>query len=102
MIIRMRIYESQNADHSSGDDVFYQQVKPVHERHGARFVGRYRDKAGRVIVMWSYPDEDTCRRIQAAVANDPATQESAAHRREAGLHGCEHTEFLLHSTEPSE
>ena len=53
MIIRMRIYESQGVDHVAADRVFYDQVKPVHERHGATFVGRFRDQDERVVVMWS-------------------------------------------------
>jgi len=102
MIIRMRVYESQVADHEAADQVFYDQVKPVHERHGAIFVGRYRDQNERVVVMWSYADEAACLRIQKEVAADPVTRSSAAQRREAGLHACQHTEFLLRSTEPQE
>ncbi len=100
MFIRMRIYESQQANHAAADDVFYRLVKPVHERHGARFLGRYRDREKRVVVMWAYTDEDSCQRIQAAVASDPETLASREARRADGLHACKHTEYRLESTEP--
>lgn len=102
MVIRLRIYESQDANHEAADRVFYELVKPIHERHGAQFLGRYRDEEGRVIVMWSYFNADTCRRIQQAVADDPATIENAQRRREAGLHGKRYTEHILTSTSLSD
>jgi hypothetical protein len=102
MIIRMRIYESQGVDHVAADRVFYDQVKPVHERHGATFVGRFRDQEERVVVMWSYTDEAACRRIQEAVAADPSIRSSAAQRREKGLHACQNKELFLRSTDPQE
>lgn len=100
MVIRMRIYDSQNADHSQADAIFYQWVKPVHERHGAEFVGRYRDAEGRVVVLWRYASEAELRRIQSAVAADPETLQHREQRLAAGLHGLDFTEYLLYSTDP--
>lgn len=99
-MIRMRIYEAERADHDAADRVFYELVKPVHERHGAEFIGRYRDENGRVIVLWSYPDEQVCRQIQKAVADDPETKGNAEIRRKSGLHAHRYTEYFLNSTEP--
>ncbi|MCP4193527.1 MAG: hypothetical protein GY768_23180 [Planctomycetaceae bacterium] len=98
-MIRMRIYESQGSDHDSADRVFYELVKPVHERHGARFLGRYRDQEGRVVVMWLYENEAACSAIQRTVAEDPVTIENAIFRRQAGLHGLKFTEYFLDSTD---
>jgi hypothetical protein len=100
MVIRLRIYESQDVDHAQADQVFYQRVKPVHERHGAEFVGRYRDAEGRVVVMWRYVDEADLRRIQAAVARDPETLLHREARLQSGLHAVPHQEYILSSTDP--
>ena len=93
MVIRMRIYASQNADHRQADAIFYQWVKPVHERHGAEFLGR-------VVVLWRYASEAELRRIQSAVAADPETLQHRELRLAAGLHGLDFTEHLLYSTAP--
>lgn len=100
MVIRMRIYDSQNADHRQADAIFYQWVKPVHERHGAEFVGRYRDAEGRVVVLWRYASEAELMRVQSAVAADPETLRHREQRLAAGLHGLDFTEYLLYSTDP--
>lgn len=100
MVIRMRIYESQGADQAEADAVFYELVKPVHERHGAVFAGRYRDAEGRVVVLWRYADEAALTRIQAAVAADPETLAHRGRRLASGLHGRPFSEYLLHSTDP--
>ena len=100
MITRIRIYESQGVDHESADRVFYDLVKPVHERHGAVFIGRYRDEYKRVIVLWSYPDEARLRQIQADVAADPETKRSGSRRKALGLYDVQFTEFILRSTDP--
>ena len=96
----MRIYEAKGVDHSAADRVFYDLVKPIHEKHGAEFMGRYRDGSGRVIVLWFYADEQACRTIQRQVADDPETKANSKIRREAGLHGLSYTEYFLNSTEP--
>jgi hypothetical protein len=100
MVIRMRIYASQQADHSQADAIFYRYVKPVHERHGAEFVGRYRDAEGRVVVLWRYASETELKRIQSAVAADPETLQHREQRLATGLHGLDFTEYVLHSTDP--
>ena len=97
----MRIYESEGADHDSADRVFYELVKPVHERHGATFIGRYRDERNRVIVLWSYPDEARLRQIQADVAEDPETKRTESLRKASGLHDMQFMEFILRSTDPA-
>ncbi|MBF2055458.1 MAG: NIPSNAP family protein [Candidatus Sericytochromatia bacterium] len=102
MVVRMRIYASEQADHARADQIFYQQVKPVHERHGARFLGRYRDDAGRVVVLWAYADADSLQAIQKAVAQDPETLASKAEREASGLHGLAFEEWILHPTDPAE
>ena len=97
----MRIYESQGADHERADRVFYELVKPVHERHGAVFIGRYRDEHNRVIVLWSYSDEARLRQIQADVAADPETKQNRSRRKAMGLQGVQFSEFILRSTNPA-
>lgn len=100
MIVRLRIYEAQGADAARADTVFYELVKPVHERHGARFLGRYRDADGRVVVLWAYDDEAALRRIQQAVADDPQTLRNRDRRLREGLHGAAFTEMILRPTGP--
>jgi hypothetical protein len=101
MIVRLRIYEAPGADHGRADAVFYELVKPVHERHGARFLGRYRDAGGRVVVLWSYDSEEALRRIQQAVAQDPETLLNRERRLQEGLHGAAFTELILRPTGPA-
>ena len=98
MVIRMRIYESQDADHQAADQIFYHDVKPVHEKHGAEFIARYRDQQLRVVVMWRYADLASMQRIQQAVAEDPHTLNTRAQRRENGLHQLTFEEFILTET----
>jgi hypothetical protein len=73
MVIRLRIYHAKDQDFNAADKVFYELVKPVHEKHGARFIGRYRDESGKHFVMWAYDSKEDLHRIQALVANDPET-----------------------------
>lgn len=101
MIVRLRIYEAQGTDHAKADAVFYELVKPVHERHGAAFLGRYRDAGGRVVVLWSYDSEEALRRIQQAVAEDPETLRHRERRLNEGLHGAAFTEMILRPTGPA-
>ena len=100
MVVRMRIYKAEDRDHAGSDAVFYKLVKPVHERHGAQFLGRYRDEGGRVIVLWGYDSKEALDQIQAEVARDPETILNRQERMTSGLHGCAYEEFILHSTEP--
>lgn len=102
MVVRMRRYASEKADHARADQIFYTQVKPIHERHGARFLGRYRDQSGRVVVLWAYPDEASLNQIQQAVAEDPETLASKAERQSSGLHGLPFEEWILYPTAPLE
>lgn len=99
MVVRMRIYEPEGKDHVSSDAVFYNLVKPVHERHGAKFLGRYRDDRGRVVILWRYDSEEALEWIQADVERDPETILNRRERMTSGLHGCAYEEFILHSTD---
>ena len=99
-VIRQRVYESQGADHAEADHVFYERVKPVHERHGAVFLGRHRDNSGRVVVRWLYASEEDLVRIQGTVAEDPDTLRTRVLRRSSGLHGRPFEELVLRSTDP--
>ncbi|TVQ04234.1 MAG: hypothetical protein EA359_07095 [Balneolaceae bacterium] len=96
MVIRMRIYHSENANHEKADEVFYKYVKPVHEKYGALFLDRYRDKAGKVVVMWQYESEEDMLRIQEAAANDENTKKYKDKRVRNGLHGFKFVEYILH------
>jgi len=98
MVIRMRIYQTQGPN-PDADLIFYESVKPIHEKHGAFFVGRYLDDKGRHVVMWSYENEEEMRRIQRAVANDRETIKNREMRLRSGLHAVEFEEFVLTSTD---
>jgi hypothetical protein len=100
MVIRMRIYKTKERL-SSSDQVFYHKVKPVHEKHGAIFVGRYLDQNGQYVVLWKYNTEEEMLRIQQAVANDPETIENKEVRQKSGLHSVPFEEFILKSTDPA-
>jgi len=99
MVIRMRIYETNGPD-PAASAVFFEKVKPVHERHGATFVGRYLDEKGRHVVMWSYPDRATMSEIQRRVEEDAETIRNRPLRMSAGLHGVPFEEFILEPTLP--
>lgn len=101
MVIRMRIYLT-NGPNPDADDVFYRLVKPVHEKHGARFIGRYVDQEGRHIVMWAYPDPATMHSIQESVAKDEETVKNVAVRMQQGLHGVPFQEYIMTSTDPED
>jgi L-rhamnose mutarotase len=96
MVIRLRIYHTreQNKD---ADKVFYELVKPVHEKHGARFIGRYMDETGKHFVMWEYESKEELHRIQNLVANDPQTIFNKESRLKSGLHAVEFDEYILES-----
>jgi len=98
MVIRLRIYNSEEANHKEADEIFYNYVKPVHQRNGAIFKGRYRDKKGKIIVMWQYESEDELKRIQQRVAEDPETLKNRELRLSKGLHGVSFDEMILEST----
>ena len=98
MVVRLRIYNSENAHHEEADEIFYDYVKPVHQRHGAVFKGRYRDKKGKIIVMWQYESEEDLKRIQQSVAEDPETIRNREIRLTKGLHGVSFDEMILKST----
>jgi hypothetical protein len=99
MVIRMRIYQTGGPD-PAADDVFYRLVKPVHERHGANFLGRYVDRKGRHVVIWSYPDLEVMEAIQERVANDEETIRNKSVRLHSGLHGIPFEEYIMESTDP--
>jgi hypothetical protein len=99
MVVRMRIYKTVDRQPSS-DLIFYDLVKPVHEKHGARFMGRYLDQNGQYVVLWQYSSEEEMVSIQQAVANDPETIATKEIRQKSGLHGVPFDEFMLKSTDP--
>jgi hypothetical protein len=99
MVIRMRIYDK-TGPNPSATQIFFEKVKPVHERHGATFVGRFIDEKGRHVVMWSYPDRETMFDIQQRVENDEETIRNRELRISSGLHGVPFEEFLLDPTQP--
>jgi hypothetical protein len=98
MVIRMRIYQTQGPN-PDADLIFYGTVKPIHEKHGAHFVGRYLDNKGRHVVMWSYENEEEMHRIQQDVVNDPETIRNREMRLRSGLHAIDFEEFVLTSTD---
>ncbi|MCE2788852.1 MAG: hypothetical protein LW630_02940 [Saprospiraceae bacterium] len=100
MVVRMRIYNTSERKIDS-DKVFYELVKPVHEKYGAKFLGRYIDAKGRYVVLWAYPSEHALNEIQKLVAEDEDTIKHAEIRKNSGLHGVDFEEFILESTEPS-
>lgn len=99
MVIRMRIYETAGPNHAASA-VFFEKVKPVHERHGAVFIGRYIDEKGRHVVLWSYPDRTAMIDIQRRVEQDEETIRNRDLRMSVGLHGVPFEEFILESTQP--
>jgi hypothetical protein len=98
MVIRMRIYRTESRSHEA-DHVFYELVKPIHEKYGARFLGRYVDKTGKYVVMWAYTSEVELQRIQQCVANDPETIKNSVVRIQSGLHGVDFDEYIMTSTD---
>lgn len=92
--VRLRVYQAQGRDHESAAAVFFHQVKPVHERHGALFLGREVHADGQTIARWLYPNEPSIHRIQAAVAEDPETLKNREVRINSGLHGVAHQEWV--------
>jgi len=98
MVIRLRIYHAEEANHAEADKVFYDYVKPVHEKYGAIFNGRFRDKNGKVVVMWQYKNEEELDRIQQEVASDRESLKNKKIRLEKGLHGHAFDELILTST----
>ena len=92
---RMRIYQSQTADHESASRVFHQLVRPVHENHGAVFLSRDVLPSGETVVRWLYPSEKALIDIQKAVAEDPQTIKHREERMRFGLHGMSFTEYRL-------
>lgn len=101
MVIRMRIYDT-TASNPSATHIFFEKVKPVHERHGATFMGRFIDEKGRHVVMWSYPDLKAMVDIQQRVEKDEETIRNRPLRMSAGLHGVPFEEFILHPTQPGQ
>lgn len=92
---RVRIYQSQGADHAAAARVFHDLVQPVHERHGAVFLSRDVLPTGETLVRWLYPSEQALDAIQKAVAADPDTLGHKAERMRHGLHGRTFVEYRL-------
>jgi hypothetical protein len=95
----MRIYDT-TGPNPSATQIFFEKVKPVHERHGATFLGRFIDEKERHVVMWSYPDRETMFDIQQRVEKDEETIRNRELRISSGLHGVPFEEFLLDPTQP--
>ncbi len=53
----------------------------VHEKHGARLIGRWQGDDGRMVVIWEYDSRADLERIQKAVREDPESSATAALRR---------------------
>lgn len=81
MIYRMRIYQAVQENFAVFHDSFRTHLLPVQLRHGARLVGRWETEDKRVVAVWEYDDDDAYRRIQSAVAADPATRRAQELRR---------------------
>ncbi|MCZ6784744.1 MAG: NIPSNAP family protein [Proteobacteria bacterium] len=101
MIYRMRTYRASRDRLASSHRVFFEQVLPVHQKHGARLVGRWQGDDGRIVVIWEYDSRADCERIQRAVQEDPDSAATAELRRSSGLFGAESEEVLMVPTEPS-
>ncbi len=99
MVIRLRIYHAKDQDFAEADKVFYELVKPVHEKHGAKFIGRYRDASGKHFVMWEYENTLEMSRIQNLVNNDPETIKNREVRLSSGFHAVPFDEYILESTD---
>lgn len=97
----MRTYRADPDRLASSHRVFFEQVLPVHQKHGARFVGRWLGDDGRIVVIWEYDSRADCERIQKAVQHDPDSTATAELRRSAGLLGAASEEVLMAPTEPS-
>lgn len=80
------------------DTVFYELVKPVHEKYGAVFLGRFIDEKGQYVVLWAYSSKELLHSVQEMVATDEESIKNAPIRKQAGLHGVEFEEFILEST----
>lgn len=92
---RVRIYQSQGADHVAAARVFHDLVQPVHEKHGAIFLSRDVLPTGETLVRWLYPSEQALEGIQKAVAMDPETLKHKEERMRHGLHGRAFAEYRL-------
>ena len=99
MVVRLRIYHAKEQDFAAADKVFYELVKPVHEKHGAKFMGRYRDASGKHFVMWAYESKEELNRIQDLVARDPETLKNRETRLTAGFHAVPFDEYVLERTD---
>lgn len=102
MVIRLRIYHAKDQDFAEADRVFYELVKPVHEKHGAKFIGRYRDESGKHFVMWEYENRESLNLIQELVAKDQETIRNRDTRLSSGFHAVPFEEYVLESTQPNE
>ena len=100
MIYRMRTYRAEPDRLASSHRVFFEQVLPVHRRHGARFVGRWQTDEGEVVVIWEYDSRAECERIQKAVREDPQSLATREVRESQGLLGAESREVLMTTTGP--
>lgn len=98
MIYRMRIYKPDAERLETSHKVFYDWVLPVHQKHGARLVGRWQSEDGRIVVLWEYDSRADCERVQRAVRDDVQSQGSEAERRAKGLLDVEREEWLMTST----
>ena len=97
----MRTYRASPDRLASSHRVFFEQVLPVHEKHGARLVGRWQGDDGRIVVIWEYDSRADCERIQKAVREDPDSAATTELRQSSGLLGADAEEVLMTSTEPS-
>lgn len=80
MIYRMRTYQAVTENLALFHDLFRDHLLPIHQRHGARLVGRWETEDSRVVAIWEYDDRAEYERIQAAVVADADWAAAQRHR----------------------
>ena len=101
MLFRARVYRVAPGMSENFDSFFLERLLPVHRRHGARLVGRWRDEAlNEVTAIWAYRDRAEYERISAAVRSDSQMTEAQQVRGELGELYDEVREAFLASTVP--
>jgi hypothetical protein len=72
MLFRHRTYRTVPEKADEFAQFFAERLLPVHRRHGARLVGRWRNDDGtQVVVVWAYRDREHLVATRDAVASDP-------------------------------
>ncbi len=98
---RMRIYESAGDNVAESTRIFQELVRPVHEKYGARLVGRWLTDDGKIVVIWQYRDIEHCRGCLQSVKEDPESKHTLPIRTAGGLAEVARREVFMTSTLPS-